>query len=101
MRIADDKTEMIIYFIGEKSAHTKDYLIYYFPKEKILFEDDLVWIFKSGEIKKAGNRQAGLYYAIKDLGIEVDTIIQSWPVKDYGVKTVIPFEDLEKSINVK
>ena len=101
LKISDSKTEMIIYFIGEKSAHTKDYLIYYFPKEKILFEDDLVWISKNGEIKKASNRQAGLYNAIKDLGIEVETIIQSWPVKDYGVKTVIPFEDLEKSMNIK
>lgn len=100
LTISDNKTEMIIYLIGEKSAHTKDYLIYYFPKEKILFEDDLVWISKSGEIKKASDRQAGLYNAIKDLGIEVETIIQSWPVKDYGVKTVIPFEDLEKSMNI-
>ncbi len=101
LKISDGKTEMTIYFIGEKSFHTKDYLIYYFPNEKILFEDDLVWISKSGELKKASNRQAGLFNAIKDLGIEVKTIIQSWPVKDYGVKTVIPFEDLEKSVNIK
>ncbi|UBM58607.1 hypothetical protein LAG90_17550 [Marinilongibacter aquaticus] len=101
LSLSDSKTEMKIYFIGETSAHTKDYLIYYFPKEKILFEDDLVWIPKSGEIKKASKRQAGLYKAIQDLGIEVETIIQSWPVKDYGVKTVIPFEDLEKSMQVK
>lgn len=101
LKISDGKTEMTIYFIGEKSFHTKDYLIYYFPNEKILFEDDLVWISKSGELKKASNRQAGLFNAIKDLGIEVKTIIQSWPVKDYGVKTVIPFEDLEKSVSIK
>lgn len=101
LTFSDSRTEMKIYFIGEKSEHTNDYLIYYFPKEKLVFENDLVWIKREGEIKKAGSRQAGLYNAVKGLGIEVETIIQSWPVSDYGVKTVIPFEDLEKSMNVK
>jgi glyoxylase-like metal-dependent hydrolase (beta-lactamase superfamily II) len=96
--ITDGDFEMQIHFIGEKSKHTNDYLIYYFPKEKLLFEDDLVWIAKSGELKKAGQRQAGLYQAIKDLGLEVETIVQSWPVADYGVKTVLPFADLEMSV---
>ena len=71
------------------------------PSEKLLFEDDLVWIPKEGEIKKAGKRQAGLYHAVQDRGLDVTTIVQSWPVADYGVKTVIPFEDLEKSMKVK
>jgi hypothetical protein len=101
LTISDSRTEMVIYFIGEKSEHTKDYLIYYFPEEKLLFQGDLVWISKKGEVEKAGNRQAGLYNAIKDLDIKVETIIQSWPVSDYGVKTIIPFEDLEKSMNME
>jgi len=96
-----EKNKMIIYFIGEKSKHTKDYLIYYFPDQNLLFQDDLCWIPKEGEIGKARDRQAGLYHAIKELNLEVDTIIQSWPVKDYGVKTIIPFKDLETSMGRK
>jgi len=99
--ITDGKFEMRIYNIGDKSRHTKDYLIYYFPDQKLLFEDDLVWIKRTGEVKQASKRQAGLYYAIKELGLEIDTIIQSWPVADYGVKTIIPFNDLEQSINYR
>jgi glyoxylase-like metal-dependent hydrolase (beta-lactamase superfamily II) len=99
--ISDDKFELVIYFIGAKSKHTKDYLIYYFPSEKLLFEDDLAWINKEGEIRKAGGRQSGLYNSIKELGLDVNTIIQSWPVSDYGVKTTFKFEDLEKSMQVK
>lgn len=101
LTVSDGKLTMEIYFIGEKSQHTKDYLIYYFPTEKLLFEDDLVWITKVGDMRKASPRQAGLYNAIKELGLEVNTIIQSWPVADYGVKTVIPFADLEKSMDVE
>lgn len=99
--ITDGQFEMKILYIGEKSQHTKDYMIYYFPTEKLLFEDDLVWIAREGAMRKASGRQLGLYNAIKELGLDVKTIVQSWPVKDYGVKTVIPFEDLEASVNVK
>jgi glyoxylase-like metal-dependent hydrolase (beta-lactamase superfamily II) len=100
--ITDGDYKMEIYFIGGKSAHTNDYLLFYFPSEKLLVEGDLVWIPQNGEIKKAGKRQAGLYNAIKELGIEVETIIQEWPISDkYGVKSVIPFSELEQSVNVK
>ena len=99
--ITDGDFEMKIYLIGKQSEHTNDYLIYYFPKEKLVFEDDLVWIPKQGIIKKAGKRQLGLYAAIRSFDLDVKTIIQSWPVADFGVKTIIPFEDLEKSVTIK
>jgi hypothetical protein len=90
--------KMEIYCIGEKSKHTIDYLIYYFPEERLLFQDDLCWIPKNGEIKKASPRQLGLYNSIKDLNLNVETIIQSWPIESHKVKTVIPFSDLERSV---
>ncbi|SOE23680.1 hypothetical protein SAMN06298216_4064 [Spirosomataceae bacterium TFI 002] len=93
-----ENVKMKIYFIGEKSAHTYDYLIYYFPQDQLLFQDDLCWIAKDGPITKAGSRQVGLYNSILELNLKVDTIIQSWPVNDHKVKTIIPFSDLEKSV---
>jgi hypothetical protein len=98
MTIKDNNTELCIYKIGMDSEHTIDYLVYYFPKHKLLFEDDLVWIKKSGAITKASKRQAGLYHAIVKRNLAVDTIIQSWPLKEYDVKTKIPFSELEKSV---
>ncbi len=99
--ISDGEYEMKLYHIGKKSEHTNDYIVFYFPSEKILFEEDLVWIKNKGEIQKANLRQAGLYHAIGNLHLQVDTIIQSWPVLDYNVKSIIPFAELEKSMNVK
>lgn len=99
--ISDGKYEMKIYLIGKKSEHTNDFLIYYFPNEKLLFESDLVWIADGGEIKNAGTRQVGLYNAINELRLNVDLIIQSWPIADYGIKTFIPFGDLKKSVTGK
>lgn len=99
--LSDGQFEMTVHHIGPQSGHTKDYLIYYFPQERLIFEDDLVWILKVGEPKKAGVRQAGLYGAIQQLRLKVDTIIQSWPVTEGGVKTVIPFQDLKKSVELR
>jgi glyoxylase-like metal-dependent hydrolase (beta-lactamase superfamily II) len=101
MTITDGKFEMKIYAIGKKSGHTSDYLVYYFPQEKLLFEGDLVWIGKKGEPKKAGNAQSGLYNAIKDMGLNVVTIVQSWVTSPEDYKTTIPFEDLERTMQVK
>ena len=100
--ITDGEFVMKIYHIGNKSHHTNDYLVYYFPSEKLLFEDDLVWIKNNAPVTKAGDSQRGLYEAIKDLGLDVTTVIQSWPVgSKYNVKTEIPFSDLEKSVELK
>ena len=99
--VIGERGQMVIYFIGEKSAHTNDYLIYYFPELKLLFQDDLCWIPIEGDLKKAGSRQTGLYQSIVDLQIEVDTIVQSWPVESKKVKTIFSFDELQKSIEVE
>jgi glyoxylase-like metal-dependent hydrolase (beta-lactamase superfamily II) len=101
MVITDGKMRMEIHFIGEASGHTNDYMIFYFPAEKLLYEGDLVWIPKTGEIPKAGKTQAGLYEAIKSRSLKVDTIIQSWMTGRSTYKTTIPFEELERSVSVK
>ena len=99
---ADDKMQLEIYHIGAQSAHTEDYLIYYFPEHKLLMEDDLAWINEEGPLKKAGPRQAGLYKAIADRKLEVEKIIQHWPVNsEYKVKSEILFEELERSCRIE
>ena len=99
--ITDGHFEMQIFCIGAQSAHTTDYLIYYFPSERLVFEDDLAGIPLQGAVRPASARQAGLYQAIKALKLDVTTIVQSWPVTSAGVKTLIPYNDLEQSMNIK
>ncbi len=96
--IADLGFEIHIIHIGWMSKHTDDYLVYYFPKYKLLIEDDLVWIKKKGSTKAAGDRQKGLYDAIKKYGLDVETIIQSWPINYMEVKTEISFKELEETV---
>lgn len=99
--LAEGGFEMQIYHIGGQSQHTADYLMYYFPTEKLLFEDDLAWIPQQGPPRRASARQAGLYQAIQDRHLDVQTIVQSWPVQEAGVKTVFTFRELEQAQAVK
>lgn len=99
--ITDGAYAMQIYKMGKKSEHAFDFLIYYFPEEQMLFQGELVWIDKDKPLVKAGPRQSGLYHFIKELGVPVKTIVQSWPLSEYNVKSTIAFDELERSINIQ
>ena len=95
----DNGFTMEIYNIGAQSSHTKDYLIYYFPSENLLFEDDLAKIPTNGAKYQVNKRQTGLYNAIKELQLNVDTIIQAWPVtENFNIKTIFTMTELKKSV---
>jgi hypothetical protein len=101
LTISDGGYQMKIYYIGKKSRHSNDYVIFYFPEENVVWDDDLAWVKQKGPVDKAIDRQAGLVNAIKDLGLHPQKVIQSWPLVEYGIKTMIPFDDLEASMNAK
>lgn len=58
-------------------------------------------IKKDATLAKASKRQAGLYNAFKDLNLQVETVLQSWPLGENYVKSEILFKELEESIKVK
>jgi glyoxylase-like metal-dependent hydrolase (beta-lactamase superfamily II) len=99
--ITDGSFQMQIHFVGKQSEHTEDYLVYYFPEERLLFEGDLVWVNKNGKTEKAGPTQAGLYQFITDHKLPVDTIIQSWGISFENYKTTIPFSEVAQSMSIK
>jgi glyoxylase-like metal-dependent hydrolase (beta-lactamase superfamily II) len=101
MTISDGDFTMKIYHIGKKSEHTADYLTYYFPSEKLAIEGDLVWIKKEGPLAKAGKTQVGYYQAVKDLGLDVTTVLQAWVSNPKDIKYLIPFDELQRSVLLK
>lgn len=102
VEIKDGNLEMKIYHIGKKSAHANDFLVFYFPNDKLLLQDELIWIKKDAPLAKASARQAGLYNSIKDLNLNVETILQTWPIGSrYNVKSEIQFKELEESVKLK
>lgn len=99
LTISDGDYRMDVVHIGMESAHTEDYLLFWFPEEKVLMHGDLAWIPAEGEPGEASSREEGLYRAIRDRGLDVETIIQTWPVGgEYGVRTIYPFGELERKV---
>jgi hypothetical protein len=92
--LSDSTMEARLITIGMVSAHTTDFTLLYLPRQRILIQDDLAWIPVEGAPGDAGPRQKGLVHAIDSLKLDVDTIIQGWPVAGYGRKTVINVEEL-------
>jgi hypothetical protein len=68
-----------------------DFLVYYLFSEE--FVDELVWIDKD----KLATARQGLYNFVKELHLNIDTIVQSWPLAKYNVRSSIPFSELERS----
>lgn len=97
--ISDGKYEMQVIFIGDKSDHTFDYLVFYFPQEKLLYQGDLVFIPQTGEKTKLSKREMSCYNVIKEHNLKVDTILQAWPISENSVKWLFPFSELEELAN--
>ncbi|MEE9378710.1 MAG: hypothetical protein V3V33_11830 [Candidatus Lokiarchaeia archaeon] len=93
--ITDGKFYMSIYHIGKKSNHTNDYLIFYFPKEKMIFQDDLVWIEKDTNKSNISDLTKGFYQAVKDLNLDVEEVVQNWSIFDRNNKMIFKFKDIE------
>ena len=88
-----------VYDIGRYTGHTDEYLVYYFPSEHLLFEGDLIGLRSGPVLEKAGKRATGLLQAVDDLHLDVERIVESWPLKDH-VKTV-PLTTLRQMVALR
>lgn len=66
--------------IAEQSAHTFQYVVFYFPESGVLFEDDLGYFPTSGATR-VGPRLLGLEEELVQRGVTPARLIQLWPVK--------------------
>lgn len=97
----DGQYEMRILHMGRLSMHTIDYSVYYFPKEKLIFDGDNLWFENNQPIVKASKRSVQFYDFLKSKNIEVKTLAHSWPVDTvYNLKKFVNFVELEQSVNL-
>jgi glyoxylase-like metal-dependent hydrolase (beta-lactamase superfamily II) len=76
------KAGFVAYDIGSFTGHTDEYLVYHFPSQHLLLEGDMVSPRPGPTIFPAGDRGLGLLTAIDKLGLDVQTIYESWPLHD-------------------
>lgn len=71
---SDERQNVELYDIGP-SPHVNEMLIAYLPKEKILFQADLVLVNQDGTIPAASDASVHLAEKIRQLGLNVEKII--------------------------
>lgn len=98
-KFKDKTNEVIAYEIGVNTSHTNEHVVYYFPKSKILWTGDLLFLDEKGTIYQAGPRGKSVLDLIESQKLSVDKIYTSWPLhgqKDYGT-----VDFLKKLVNAK
>ena len=95
--LGNDNYKVIAYEIGKNTDHTQEHLVFYFPKDKILWTGDLLYFPNNGVISPSGKRGKAVFDLIKSKNIDVSKIYTAWPLN--GQKPFISLEDLTKSVN--
>lgn len=88
---ADATNELVAIDIGADSHHTDEYVVFWLPRQQMLFEGDLGWFQGPDGPRAGGIRARGLLKAIDDRQLPVVTLVQSWPT--LGAST-LPLADL-------
>lgn len=77
-KYADERNAIEIYNI--ESTHTVNYLVFYFPKQKIMFVGDLLKVSKTKKEPISGRSLVFYNEVVGRLGLKIDTYYISWPL---------------------
>jgi glyoxylase-like metal-dependent hydrolase (beta-lactamase superfamily II) len=88
-RIQDRTNAAEVYNV--ESGHTDEYLIVYFPRQKVLLTGDLLF-YRPGQ--KLSDRSLKLCENVRKLGLKVETYVATWPLEGYGTKNVVTGEEI-------
>ena len=87
----DDTNELVAIDIGAASHHTDEYVVFYLPRQRLLFQGDLGWFGGAASPRAGGDRARGLLRAIDERALDVETLVQGWPAHGRGT---LPLRDL-------
>jgi hypothetical protein len=94
--LADAARRLVAIDIGSRSAHTDEYLVFHLPRERALIQDDIGWFAPGDGSPSFGDRSRGLRDAIVELGLDVRTLWQGWPVANH--RASISFAELDAGV---
>ncbi|MGH8016021.1 MAG: hypothetical protein ACREBV_07515, partial [Candidatus Zixiibacteriota bacterium] len=89
-RIDDATNALEIYNI--ESGHTDEYFIFYFPRQKVLMNGDLLF-YRPGQ--PLSDRSQKLCQAVQKLGLDVDSYVCTWPLTGYDTKNIVTKAEMQ------
>ena len=90
----DADNELVAIDIGALSHHTDEYVVFWLPRQQILFEGDLGWFAGPNGLRDGGVRARGLLQAIDERQLPVTTLVQSWPTVGMATLPMAEFRAL-------
>ncbi|MGH8004027.1 MAG: hypothetical protein ACRECJ_04825, partial [Limisphaerales bacterium] len=90
--LADSTNRLVAIDIGERSMHTDEFVIFYLPKQKLLFEAEQGWVTVDGKLR-AARRAEGFLKILDDERLDVERLVQCWPMR--GNKAEVSRSELE------
>jgi hypothetical protein len=93
--LADSTNRLVAINYGERSQHTDEFVLFWFPQQKVLFETEHGWVCSNGTLR-AGRRAKGLLAWLGEQGLEVERFVQSFPMRDN--EAVVTREQLESLV---
>jgi hypothetical protein len=96
--LSDSTNRLVAINYGERSQHTDEFVVFWLPRQKLLFEAELGWVRVNGTLR-ASRRAEPLLAWLGEQGLEVDRIVQSWPMRDN--EAVVAWSRLDSLIHAR
>ena len=90
------ETRVEAHEIGRHAAHTTEYLVFYFPEQKLMFHGDSIIMPPEGPDKPASARARGVFNAARELRLEVDGYVGAFPL--HGAARVVSARRLKTAV---
>jgi glyoxylase-like metal-dependent hydrolase (beta-lactamase superfamily II) len=82
IEFADASNQLIAFDYGARSSHTDEMVVFYLPRARLLFESGLGWVRQQDGSLRAGRSAATLIDWFAEQHLDVDRIVQGWPMRD-------------------
>jgi hypothetical protein len=82
LELADAANRLVPLDFGARSEHTDEMVVFWLPRARILFESSLGRVRRPDGSLRAGRTAATLPDWIEQEQLDVDRIVQGWPMRD-------------------
>ncbi|HET7904253.1 MAG TPA: hypothetical protein VFM17_06820 [Candidatus Eisenbacteria bacterium] len=79
--LADSTNRLVAIDFGPRSEHTDEFVVFWLPRQKLLFQSELGWVTRAGGALRPIRRAAAFLEWIAAEGLDVERIVQGWPMQ--------------------
>jgi hypothetical protein len=94
--LADSTNRLVAVNIGARSDHTDEFVVFWFPRARLLFETEQGWVDGGDGKVRASGRARGFLKVLDDEKLDTQTLVQSWPMR--GLPRTMTRAELEALI---